>query len=92
MKTTAFKRRAFANRDLVPCHYCGTKLSYRRATVDHVVPKSKGGPNAARNYVIACRRCQKLKADKQTDLQTVHNRQFVRAARAVRASRGAVQC
>jgi 5-methylcytosine-specific restriction endonuclease McrA len=34
------------------------------ATVDHVVPRAKGGPDDESNCVIACYRCNQRKADK----------------------------
>ena len=43
------------------CFYCGRKLSRRRATKDHVIPVSKGGSNAKKNIVDACRKCNSEK-------------------------------
>lgn len=42
------------------CHRCGNQ---RPATKDHVIPKSRGGPNAWWNLVPYCVPCQHLKAD-----------------------------
>lgn len=39
-------------RDHFKCMYSGEKLSYKTATVDHVVPKSKGGKTTWDNLVI----------------------------------------
>lgn len=36
------------------CHYCKTA---KGVTIDHIVPKGRGGPNAKWNYVEACYRC-----------------------------------
>lgn len=33
------------------------------ATVDHVVPRNKGGGNSRENTVLACRRCNGIKSD-----------------------------
>lgn len=46
---------------LLPCHYCGKKLRSGQATVDHVIPSSKGGPNCASNFVLACEPCNTSK-------------------------------
>lgn len=46
------------------CLYCCKKLSYETATVDHIIPKSKGGGNAWDNLAICCLPCNQLKADK----------------------------
>ena len=45
------------------CFYCGVKLKRRFATVDHVVPRSKGGSEQRQNLVLACRRCNERKRD-----------------------------
>jgi 5-methylcytosine-specific restriction endonuclease McrA len=39
------------------CFYCGRKLSRLKATKDHMQPRSKGGTDAPRNIVDACKRC-----------------------------------
>ena|ERR1700761_1955247 len=42
------------------CCYCGLRLEKvhpNRATIEHVIPLSRGGPDKAENMVIACRRC-----------------------------------
>jgi 5-methylcytosine-specific restriction endonuclease McrA len=34
------------------------------ATLDHVIPLSKGGPNKRENIVLACGKCNRDKGDK----------------------------
>ena len=46
------------------CAYCGRYVPKRAATLDDVVPKSKGGGATRDNQVIACRGCNQRKADK----------------------------
>jgi 5-methylcytosine-specific restriction endonuclease McrA len=43
------------------CFYCGKPLSRQRKTRDHIQPRSRGGSNAPRNVVDACRPCNNLK-------------------------------
>lgn len=43
------------------CYYCGKQVSRQKVTVDHVVPRSKGGSNSSRNKVDACRPCNEAK-------------------------------
>ncbi len=45
------------------CAYCGSVLSPSAATLEHVVPLSKGGPDDAENMVIACFECNNLAGD-----------------------------
>jgi hypothetical protein len=46
------------------CPYCGHDFESRGGrTIDHLVPKSRGGSNAAANLVTACARCNVDKAD-----------------------------
>lgn len=40
------------------CAYCG---SSERITMDHVVPRARGGAHAKENVVPACDRCNKSK-------------------------------
>ena len=44
------------------CRYCGVELHQRRATLDHVIPRSRGGPNAISNLRISCKFCNMAKA------------------------------
>lgn len=46
------------------CHYCG-RAEVR--TVDHIVPKSKGGSDRMSNLVPCCRRCNTSKGTKDYD-------------------------
>jgi len=43
------------------CEYCGSKedLSW-----DHLIPRSKGGPDTADNLVLACKSCNSSKGSK----------------------------
>ena len=52
------------NRDKDTCRYCGTQWSLKnlvRMTVDHVIPKSKGGTHDETNLVTACNSCNSSK-------------------------------
>lgn len=41
-------------RDCGLCRYCAIRLTREQATVDHVVPVSKGGRSTLHNLVLAC--------------------------------------
>jgi len=47
-------------RDGYECVYCGEN-SKRYLTLDHVYPRSKGGPNTWDNLVTACKKCNNEK-------------------------------
>jgi 5-methylcytosine-specific restriction endonuclease McrA len=55
-------RRAVLARDAWTCQYCGSRKS--GLTVDHVIPRSRGGQHTWENVVAACRRCNHVKADR----------------------------
>ena len=54
-------RRAVFARDRHRCQYCGSE---RHLTVDHVVPRSKGGPDTWDNLVTSCAPCNRKKGDR----------------------------
>ena len=53
-------RRAVFARDDWTCQYCGSRS---QLTVDHVVPRSKGGPSTWENIVASCAPCNRRKGD-----------------------------
>ncbi|WP_457158792.1 HNH endonuclease [Modestobacter sp. SYSU DS0875] len=53
-------RRAVFTRDGSICVYCGGSAT----SIDHVVPRSRGGTHTWDNVVAACRRCNHTKADR----------------------------
>ncbi len=70
------KRLIVFERDGWLCAYCGRlckKFSFngkpqgRSATLDHVVPKSRGGSNALSNLVTACMACNTQKHNRTLD-------------------------
>jgi 5-methylcytosine-specific restriction endonuclease McrA len=56
----ALNRRAVFARDNHRCQYCGAVAE----NIDHVIPKSRGGPHAWDNVVAACRPCNTRKRDR----------------------------
>jgi 5-methylcytosine-specific restriction endonuclease McrA len=53
-------RRAVFARDGWTCQYCGSRSNL---TVDHVIPRSKGGGSSWENIVAACAPCNRRKGD-----------------------------
>jgi len=58
-------RRAVFARDGWRCQYCGDNKG--TLTVDHVVPRSKGGTSTWENIVTCCAACNRRKADRLPD-------------------------
>jgi 5-methylcytosine-specific restriction endonuclease McrA len=66
-------RRALFARDGWRCAYCGT--SSGRLTLDHVLPRSRGGESIWENVVTACAPCNHKKGDRtleESGLQLRH--------------------
>jgi 5-methylcytosine-specific restriction endonuclease McrA len=59
-----FSRRAIYKRDDYTCQYCGCCPGSQELTIDHVLPRSKGGETTWLNCVLACLDCNGKKADK----------------------------
>ncbi len=55
-------RREVFHRDHYTCQYCGSKT--RDLTIDHVVPRHRGGKHTWDNLVSACRVCNHRKGGK----------------------------
>ncbi len=49
-------------RDNYTCQYCGTRKP--PLTIDHVIPKSRGGKDTWENLVTACVKCNAKKGDR----------------------------
>lgn len=45
------------------CCYCGCRIEPGTATLDHVIPKTKGGGSEYGNCVAACLPCNNAKGD-----------------------------
>lgn len=56
-------RKLILLRDNYTCQYCGRSLTDNNATIDHIVPKSKGGLWSWLNLVACCEECNQKKGD-----------------------------
>jgi len=52
-----FNRRNVFLRDENRCQYCGKKFGSHHLSLDHVIPRSRGGPSTWDNIVCACLKC-----------------------------------
>ncbi|OGS36611.1 MAG: hypothetical protein A2506_05580 [Elusimicrobia bacterium RIFOXYD12_FULL_66_9] len=66
-REVAFTRHNIFARDKHLCSYCGKKKPTDELDLDHVLPRSRGGPHHWENVVTSCRPCNLKKADKLPD-------------------------
>ena len=59
-----FTRRNLLIRDGFSCQYCGTHLDNNTLTIDHVIPRMRGGKTHWANVVCSCFKCNALKGSK----------------------------
>src|SRR6202050_1417516 len=72
-------RRAVFARDSWTCQYCGSRSNL---TVDHVIPRSKGGSSSWENIVASCAPCNRRKGDRLPRQAGMHPRHAPRTPRA----------
>lgn len=51
-------------RDSCKCQYCAKLYSASELTLDHVMPRSRGGENTWTNLVTSCKKCNQKKRDR----------------------------
>jgi 5-methylcytosine-specific restriction endonuclease McrA len=73
----ALNRRAVFVRDGHRCQYCNAPAE----NIDHVIPRSKGGPHTWENVVAACRPCNARKMDHYLHETNMRLRRSPRAPR-----------
>jgi 5-methylcytosine-specific restriction endonuclease McrA len=57
-------RRGVLSRDHYTCQYCGVSPPRKHLTVDHVLPRSRGGKTTWENVVTACEKCNGRKGSR----------------------------
>jgi 5-methylcytosine-specific restriction endonuclease McrA len=57
-------RKGIMLRDQFTCQFCGKKLPVGDLTLDHVLPRSRGGYSTWENLVAACYPCNNSKGDR----------------------------
>jgi len=60
-------RRTVLARDQYTCQYCGVQPGRAQLTMDHVVPRSRGGETCWENVVTACGPCNRRKGGRTPD-------------------------
>ena len=55
-------RKNILSRDKQSCQYCGK--SNLKLTIDHIIPRGRGGQDLWENLVAACKQCNQIKGNK----------------------------
>jgi 5-methylcytosine-specific restriction endonuclease McrA len=63
-EASGMKRLRIYMRDKFRCQYCGEKKPVGKLTLDHILPRSRGGDNSPVNVVTACVPCNNRKSDR----------------------------
>jgi len=59
-----FTRRNLFKRDRNTCQYCGARPGTAELTIDHLLPRCRGGVSTWENCALACVMCNRRKADR----------------------------
>ena len=64
LNAVTFSRRNVFKRDHNTCQFCGIQPGTEELTIDHVLPRSRGGATTWENCVLACVSCNARKANR----------------------------
>ena len=62
-QTRALSRKNILLRDRNICQYCGVVLPSGELTLDHIIPRSRGGSSTWENLVACCHSCNRRKGN-----------------------------
>ena len=65
--TRALSRKNILLRDRNTCQFCGGVSPAAELTLDHVIPRSRGGTTSWDNLVACCHRCNNIKGDRSPE-------------------------
>ncbi len=63
-EASGMRRTRIYMRDKFRCQYCGEKKAPSELTLDHILPRSRGGDNSPFNVVTACVSCNQRKGNR----------------------------
>lgn len=63
----SLSRKNILLRDHNTCQYCGHVFAPQELTLDHLIPRSRGGDSTWENLVTCCRRCNNRKGGRTPD-------------------------
>ena len=71
-QTRALSRKNILLRDRNTCQFCGRTFPAAELTLDHVVPRSRGGHSSWENLVACCYQCNNDKGDRTPEEAGLH--------------------
>ncbi len=76
-KHIPFERRSLSRKNILlrdhsTCQYCGRQYAPAELTLDHVMPRSRGGESAWDNLVACCKRCNHRKGSRTPEESGMH--------------------
>lgn len=51
------KIKIYGDKKTLPCVFCKRDLLFHEATIEHIIPRSRGGGNVKENIAISCANC-----------------------------------
>jgi 5-methylcytosine-specific restriction endonuclease McrA len=78
-QTRALSRKNILLRDRNTCQYCAEVLPAAELTLDHVIPRSRGGLSTWENLVACCHSCNRRKGNQM--IQELEDMQLLREPR-----------
>ena len=72
IRDVKYSRQTLFQRDKFQCAYCGHVFEKKMLTVDHIMPKARGGKTTWDNTVTACFPCNSKKADRTPEMAGMH--------------------
>ena len=72
-----FERRSLSRKNILlrdrnTCQFCGCVFPSSELTLDHVLPRSRGGESAWDNLVACCKRCNHRKGNRTPEESAMH--------------------
>jgi 5-methylcytosine-specific restriction endonuclease McrA len=81
VRSQLLTRKNIFNRDRNTCQYCGRVFSPKNLTLDHILPRAKGGKSTWENLVACCHECNATKGD--TLLCDLRNMKLIRNPKSI---------
>ena len=73
-RAVVFSRSNLFKRDRYTCQYCGARPRTSEMTIDHILPRSRGGQSSWENCVLSCFDCNKRKRNRTPVEAAMHMR------------------